>query len=64
MKYRAFISYSQQDKAWAEKLHLLLERYRVPLGVVADIDAKSRRIGRVFRDDDEMEASTSLGDGA
>ncbi|MBT8114776.1 MAG: TIR domain-containing protein, partial [Arenicella sp.] len=60
-RYRAFISYSQLDKKWAKKLHQALESYRVPLGVVAQIDTSSRRIGRIFRDEDEMGASESLG---
>ncbi len=60
-KYRAFVSYSQHDKRWAKKLHRELESYKVPLGVVADIDPSSRKIGRVFRDDDEMGANEDLG---
>ena len=60
-RYRAFISYSQTDKKWAQALHKSLETYRVPLGVMADIDPKKRTIGRIFRDDEEMGASQSLG---
>ncbi|OQW58133.1 MAG: hypothetical protein A4S17_12030 [Proteobacteria bacterium HN_bin10] len=60
-RYRAFISYSQKDKAFARRLHRALEAYRVPLGVVADIEAKSRKLGRFFRDDEEMAAATDLG---
>ncbi len=61
-RFRAFISYSQRDKAAAQRLHKALETYRIPNGVSAPgIDAKSRRIGRIFRDDDEMGASADLG---
>ncbi len=60
-RYRAFISYSQKDKAWAKKLHQALETYRLPLGVVADVDPTTRTMGRIFRDDEEMGASESLG---
>lgn len=60
-RYRAFISYSQKDKAFARRLHGALEAYRVPLGVVANIEAKSRKLGRFFRDDEEMAAATDLG---
>jgi len=61
-RYRAFISYSQKDKAYARRLHQALERYRLPMGVeAAGIDAKTRRLGRFFRDDEEMGATSNLG---
>jgi hypothetical protein len=61
-RFRAFISYSQRDKAVAKRLHKAIETYRLPGGVHADgVDPKSRRIGRVFRDDEEMGASPDLG---
>ncbi len=61
-RYRAFISYSQKDKGAAIRLHKALEAYRVPAGLeLGDIDPKMRRLGRVFRDDDEMGAAASLG---
>lgn len=59
-RYRAFISYSQRDKATARRLHRALETYRVPAGVNAAL-AADRRLGRFFRDDEEMGASQSLG---
>jgi hypothetical protein len=60
-RYRAFISYSQKDKAYARRLHAALEGYRLPSGVeVEGLDAK-RKLGRIFRDDDEMGAATDLG---
>ena len=33
-KYKAFISYSHQDKKWGDWLHRALETYRVPKGLV------------------------------
>lgn len=61
-RFRAFISYSQRDKAVAKRVHKALETYRLPGGTHADgVGPKSRRIGRVFRDDEEMGASSDLG---
>ncbi len=59
-RYRAFISYSQREKGVARRLHRALETYRVPKGIDAPV-APDRRLGRFFRDDDEMGASQSLG---
>jgi hypothetical protein len=58
-RYRAFISYSQRDKHHAKRLHSSLETYRVPKGIEAHLQP-NRRLGRFFRDDDEMGASTDL----
>jgi WD40 repeat protein len=59
MKYRAFISYSRKDVRVATRLHRALERYRVPKGIPG-ADLKGR-LGRFFRDDDELRASEHLG---
>jgi hypothetical protein len=59
--YRAFISYSQQDKVWGKRLHGWLETYRVPLGGVVDIQLPPR-LGRFFRDDEDMAAAASIAD--
>lgn len=59
-RYRAFISYSQRDRTHAKRLHSALETYRVPNGIEATLQP-NRRLGRFFRDDDEMGASTDLG---
>jgi hypothetical protein len=59
-RYRGFISYSQHDKQHARRLHSALEAYRVPKGIDAPLQP-NRRLGRFFRDDDEMGASTDLG---
>lgn len=58
-RYRAFISYSRKNKAVAKRLHRALETYRLPKGIKANVGA-DRRLGRFFRDDDEMGASQSL----
>lgn len=59
-RFRAFISYSQRDRQHAKRLHSSLETYRVPKGIDAPLQP-NRRLGRFFRDDDEMGASTDLG---
>ncbi|MGB0854120.1 MAG: toll/interleukin-1 receptor domain-containing protein [Pikeienuella sp.] len=59
--YRAFISYSRRDERTARRLHAALEAYRAPRGIAAHVDHKTRRLGRFFRDDDEMPACHSLG---
>ena len=51
-RYRGFISYSQKDKAFAKKLHTALESYKLPGG---------KKLGRFFRDDDELGSASSLG---
>ena len=61
-RYRAFISYSQRDKSHARRLHSALEVYRFPKGAAPpSVDQKTRRLGRIFRDDDEMGAAADLG---
>ncbi|MEI7037510.1 toll/interleukin-1 receptor domain-containing protein [Fulvimonas yonginensis] len=62
--YRAFISYSHHDKAWAEWLHRGLEAYRVPSRLVGRQTAAGqvpRRLAPVFRDRDELASSADLG---
>jgi len=59
--YRAFISYSQKDKRFAKRLHKVLESYKLPTGIDVQASATKRRLGRFFRDEDEMGASTDLG---
>jgi hypothetical protein len=58
-RYRSFISYSQRDKAWGRRLQSWLESYRVPVGVVADIQ-DGGRLGRFFRDEAEMPAAADI----
>lgn len=62
-RYRAFISYSQKDKRAARRLHKALEGFRVPSGIQSSrLEAKSTRLGRFFRDEEEMGAAANLGD--
>lgn len=59
--YDAFISYRhvEPDRKWAKWLHSALETYRVPKKLVNERGVP-RRIGRVFRDEDELPASADL----
>lgn len=58
-RYRAFISYSQQDKDWGRRIHTWLETYRVPAGVGPGAQPE-RRLGRFFRDDEDMAAASDI----
>lgn len=62
IKYDAFISYrhSELDSAIAERLHRLLETYKVPKSIAQKTGKKS--IKRVFRDRDELPTSSNLSD--
>lgn len=64
-RYRAFISYSHADEAWAQWLHRALESYRVPSRLRsaggADQSQLPRRLLPVFRDRDELPSATQLG---
>lgn len=57
-RYRAFISYSQKDKAAGRRVQRWLATYQVPKGIDG---ARDRRPGRFFRDDEEMSASPDVG---
>lgn len=54
-KYRAFISYSHRDEAWATWLHRKLERYRLPKRLGGG------RLYPVFRDREELPTAIDLG---
>ncbi len=60
-RYDAFISYrhSEPDRAWAKWLHKTLETYRVPRPLSVQHGLPSR-LKRVFRDEDELPAASSL----
>jgi tetratricopeptide (TPR) repeat protein len=62
VRYRAFISYSHSDEAFAARLHRDLERYRLPARVVQAKSLLSNRLGVIFRDRDELASSASLSD--
>ncbi len=62
-RYRAFISYSHQDKSWADWLHRTLEAYVVPRRLVGQTTAAGvipRRLAPIFRDRDELASATDL----
>ena len=55
--YFAFISYSHNDKLWADWLHKSLETYRVPsrlVGQTTDAGIVPKRLTPIFRDRDEL----------
>ncbi|HWU15145.1 MAG TPA: toll/interleukin-1 receptor domain-containing protein, partial [Caulobacter sp.] len=61
-RYRAFISYSHQDRKAAEWLHRALETYRAPRRLTTiGGGAATRRLTPIFRDRDELSASPDLG---
>ena len=63
--YRAFISYSHRDKAWADWLHKALEAWRVPsrlIGTQAAHGVIPRSLQPIFRDREELASATDLGE--
>jgi WD40 repeat protein len=62
-KYRGFITYSHLDEVFVRSLHRSLEGYRVPkplIGQVTQIGEVPGRLGRLFRDRDELAAAPDL----
>jgi len=62
-QYRAFISYSHQDRAWAAWLQRALERYRVPkrlVGTRGTLGPIPRRLAPVFRDREDLSSASDL----
>lgn len=62
-RYGAFISYNHADRARARWLHRALERYRIPaklIGGAGVFGPVPRRLGRIFRDLDELSAASDL----
>ncbi|MDI9514709.1 MAG: TIR domain-containing protein [Clostridiaceae bacterium] len=61
-KYDAFISYrhTEPDKAIAEKLHRMLESFKVPKSLIKK--GSQKKVGRVFRDREELPTSSNLAD--
>lgn len=59
-QFDAFISYrhADLDRFFAERLHQVLEAYRVPQALVRQ--GTPRRLKRVFRDRDELDAAENL----
>ena len=63
-KYRAFISYSHKDEKWASWLHKALETFKIPkylVGETTPMGTVPERMGKVFRDREELATSSSLG---
>ena len=63
-RYKAFISYSHADEAWARWLHRSIEAYRVPRKLVGSKTAVGEvpaRIKPIFRDRDELSSAVDLG---
>ncbi len=60
LRYAAFISYRhvEPDQTWARWLHTSLETYCVP--VTFRTDAAVSRLGKVFRDTEELAAAADL----
>jgi tetratricopeptide (TPR) repeat protein len=62
-RYRAFISYSHQDRKAAEWVHRALETYRAPRRLTTtEGGAPTRKLTPIFRDRDELSASPDLGE--
>ena len=57
----AFISYSHRDAAWAAWLQKALERYRLPRALAKETGL-DKRVGKVFRDREELATGQNLGD--
>lgn len=65
LRYWAFLSYSHDDKAWADWLHKAIEGFQVPaklVGRVTEAGPIPRRLAPVFRDRDELPAADDLGE--
>ena len=62
-RYRAFISYSHRDQAFARDLHRQLETYRVPsrlVGRETALGSVPRRLTPIFRDREDLAATGDL----
>jgi len=66
-RYKAFLSYSHKDHKTAAWLHGALEKYRLPKQLQLKSDAvdgeefvSSDKLGRIFRDRDELPAADDL----
>ena len=62
MRFRAFVSYSHADAAIAKKLHRKIETYRLPqyLRDRQSADPDNDRLGRIFRDREDLPAAEDL----
>ncbi|WP_339692784.1 toll/interleukin-1 receptor domain-containing protein [uncultured Parasphingorhabdus sp.] len=62
VRFRAFVSYSHADAAIAQKLHRKIETYRLPqhLRDRETDDPDNGRLGRIFRDREDLPAAEDL----
>jgi len=64
-QYKAFISYSHKDRAWAKWLHRRLESYAFPKNLIGSqtaIGEVPRNLRPIFRDREELAAGHNLGE--
>lgn len=61
-RYKGFISHSSKDWRFAKRLSGALENYTVPKGISSDSSDRRRKLGRFFRDTDELGTSLDLGE--
>lgn len=64
-RYKAFLSYSSNDRLAAENLHKQLESYRIPKPFVGQTTSHGQipaSLFPIFRDRDELPSSADLGD--
>ena len=64
--YKAYLSYSHADEAWAAWLHKALESYRVPAALVGprpDGSEVPARLTPIFRDREDLSSAADLGEG-
>lgn len=62
-RFRAFLSYSHRDRRVAVWLHRALEAYRMPrllVGQRTNLGPVPPRLGRIFRDEEELQSSPDL----
>ena len=62
-RYKAFISYSHQDRKWAAWLQRALEGYRIPkwlTGREGAFGTVPRRLSPVFRDREDLPSASDL----
>jgi tetratricopeptide (TPR) repeat protein len=63
VQYKAFISYSHQDRDWSAWLQRALEAYRVPrrlVGTKGEFGEVPRRLTPVFRDREDLSSASDL----
>ena len=60
-QYVAFVSYSHKDAAWAKWVQREIERYRLPVAFAKE-KGLPKRLGKVFRDREELSTGQNLGD--